>query len=108
MRLEVSFQITFQFFKRFHTNVGRVANDRIKSAYFHNGGKFRSPIKDIDTESFLIIKHMYLYIIVKIRSDKRIAAFDVMYQIRQSSLVEYTKLHCQSLPRFTLKYFEKQ
>src|SRR3989442_11751365 len=68
----------------------RIPDHRIKTAGLHN---FRetilvSPIEDIDPV-FLIVGQQWKFgLLVKIRTDEGVSAFDVIAQLRQGALVE--------------------
>src|SRR2546421_8382611 len=89
-------------------DIGRIADDCIKAATFHNFWILGLPVEGIDAVAFFLIEETHLFVIIKIWPDKGVTTLNVVAQIRQHSFMEQSKLGGQTFLRLTLQYLEQQ
>ncbi|OQB27926.1 MAG: hypothetical protein BWY13_00109 [Euryarchaeota archaeon ADurb.Bin190] len=87
-------------------DIGRIADHRIKSAPLENFRKTSFPVKGIDLP-YLLIAHIRMIIIIVV-ADERVAALDVITQVRQGPLFEVAQQAADALPALALQDFQQQ
>ncbi len=98
------------FFHGLDADVGRIADHGIEagSLAYENLWKLGLPVKDVDTIPFLLIHQTQILLIVEVRADEGVAAFDVVTQIGQGAFVEHGHLAAQRILRFIFQHLEQQ
>jgi len=96
------------FFHSLYSYIRRIADHRVKPAFLHDFRKFGVPIKGVDPIDFRFVKEAGLLVVVEIRSDQGVAAFDVVRQVRQDPLLKQEHLLADALLVLAFQHLEQQ
>ena len=80
----------------------------VTSSPTENFGKFRLPVEDVDAVAFLVGEQREFGLLVKIRADERVAAFDVVAQIGQRAFRKEPEDGLERLAGLAFQHFQQQ
>ena len=102
----VSGEVILQLSQSLLADIGRIADHCIKSAPLENFRKAQFPFESIDPPD-LLIAHIRMIVIIVV-ADERVAALDVLSQVRQSPLLEIAQKAADALLALALQNLEQQ
>ena len=89
-------------------HVRRIADHCVKTADLHDCWKLCIPIKGVDPVAILVFKQADLFVLVKVRTDEGVAAFDIVTQIRQRAFAPHLELARQRILVFSFEDLEQE
>ena len=90
-------KVLLHLFEHFHADIRRIPNHGVESACCHDLGKFGVPVEGVDAVAFFFVDQAELLAFVEIGADERVAALDVVGEVREGALVEEPKALSQRL-----------